>query len=120
MYSALDRENIRNIIIDSLVNENVDGIIQIGSGVQGYNDKYSDLDMMIAYNGDLIDMKNKLKNIYTKLGAFYIKDLQLRDNIYLITPFFENGLEINSSLLPIDLLSVKSPLWKIEYDNLKV
>ncbi|WP_314347383.1 hypothetical protein [Mammaliicoccus vitulinus] len=117
MYSALDRENIRNIIIDSLVNENVDGIIQIGSGVQGYNDKYSDLDMMIAYNGDLIDMKNKLKNIYTELGAFYIKDLQLRDNIYLITPFFENGLEINSSLLPIDLLSVKSPLWKIEYDK---
>lgn len=117
MYSALDRENIRKTVIDSLVNENVDGIIQIGSGVQGYNDKYSDLDMMIAYNGDLIDMKNKLKNIYTELGAFYIKDLQLRDNIYLITPFFENGLEINSSLLPIGLLSVKSPLWKIEYDK---
>lgn len=72
MYSALDRENIRNIIIDSLVNENVDGIIQIGSGVQGYNDKYSDLVMMIAFNADLIDMKNKLKNIYTELGSFYI------------------------------------------------
>ncbi|RIN21797.1 hypothetical protein, partial [Mammaliicoccus vitulinus] len=117
MYSTYEREVTRKMVVEKLINLGVEGIIQIGSGVEGYNDQYSDLDMMIAFNGDLLDMKDKLKNIYSDLGAFYIKDLQLRNNIYLITPFFKNGLEINSSLLPVELLSVKSPLWKIEYDK---
>ncbi|MEB6255675.1 hypothetical protein MXL24_07525 [Mammaliicoccus sciuri] len=117
MYSETERDLIREQVASNLINIGVNGIIQIGSGVKGYNDQYSDLDMMIVYNGDLIHMIEKIKKLYYELGAFYIKELQLRENIYLITPFFENGLEINSSLLPINLVSIKSPLWKIVHDD---
>ena len=63
MYSETERDLIREQVTSNLINIGVNGIIQIGSGVKGYNDQYSDLDMMIVYNGDLIHMIEKIKTI---------------------------------------------------------
>ena len=51
------------------------------------------------------------------MGAFYVKEYKFSEEILLIIPFFQNGLEMNISVLPMRHLTVKSPLWKIRFDR---
>jgi len=93
------------------------GIVQIGSGTIGYTDEYSDIDLMVATNENILEVKNVIISILNKIGALFIKEGKFSDKIFLLIPFFKNGLEMNISILPLELLNVKSPLWKIIFDQ---
>ncbi|WP_171050841.1 aminoglycoside 6-adenylyltransferase [Bacillus sp. BHET2] len=99
--------------------ELIEGIVQLGSGVIGYKDEFSDIDLMISTSNEENVEKTKefVHECFSSFHSVYIKDLQLRENIYLVIAFMENGLEFNASILPTEQLSVKSPLWKVVVDK---
>ena len=90
---------------------------KIGSGVSGYTDEFSDIDLMVATNESAEGVTNLLKSKLHELGAFYIKEGKFSTEIFMLIPFFENGLEMNISIMPVSLMPIRSPLWKVVYDK---
>ncbi|WP_175989466.1 hypothetical protein [Bacillus sp. Marseille-Q1617] len=120
MYTAKERDQYFTSIISQLESSHlIEGIVHIGSGVAGYKDEQSDIDLMVsaAALADVEKAKSFLHQYFREIGSVYIKELKLREHIYLIIAFLENGLEFNVSILSRDLLSVKSPLWKVVVDK---
>ncbi|MGN7386331.1 aminoglycoside 6-adenylyltransferase [Sporosarcina sp. SAFN-015] len=118
MYSAEERNDFFIKTVERLESSNlVEGIVQLGSGVIGYKDEYSDIDLMVATS---LDVESTKRLVYQTLGDFnpiYIKEKQFSKDIYLLIAFLGNSLEFNVSILPRELLNVKSPLWKVIVDN---
>ncbi|XXM72525.1 aminoglycoside 6-adenylyltransferase [Lysinibacillus sphaericus] len=120
MYTPKEREQFFTRTICNLaLSENIEGVIQLGSGVAGYKDELSDIDLMVAApsTDDLGEAKSFLHDYFRTIDVVYIKQLQLRKDVFLIIAFLKNGLEFNVSVLPSELLSVKSPLWKVVVDK---
>lgn len=97
----------------------VEGIIQLGSGVEGYKDEYSDIDLMIATSQieDAETTKNFVYQTFSNFNPLYIKEKQFSKDIFLIIAIMENNLEFNVSIVPREFLTVRSPLWKIIVDK---
>jgi predicted nucleotidyltransferase len=120
MYTPKEREQYFTSIINRLSSSDlIEGIVQLGSGVSGYKDEHSDIDLMVAapVQEDVDKTKTFAHRCFLELGSVYTKIIELRKNIYLIIAFMENGLEFNVSILPRELLSVKSPLYKVVVDK---
>ncbi|OIU71823.1 aminoglycoside 6-adenylyltransferase [Rossellomorea aquimaris] len=120
MYTPKEREQYFTRAIYNLeLSENIEGVVQLGSGVAGYKDQLSDIDLMASAPSaaDLGEAKSFLHGYFRTIDAVYIKQLQLRKDVFLIIAFLKNGLEFNVSVLPRELLSVKSPLWKVVVDK---
>lgn len=119
MYSSEVRDTIFTNTIEKLKSIRlIEGIIQLGSGVIGYKDDHSDIDLMVCTAGveDVEETKNQVYRSFSYNNAF-IKEKRLRENVFLLIVFMENSLEFNVSIVPTDLLSVKSPLWKVVFDK---
>lgn len=118
MYNESERESYFQEVTSQIkAISDVEGIVQLGSGTVGYTDAYSDIDLMIATSEHLNDVKEKIITVVRDMGAIYVKEYKFSEEIRLIIPFFQNGLEMNISVLPVRLLNVKSPLWKIQFDR---
>ncbi|RXK19169.1 nucleotidyltransferase domain-containing protein [Macrococcus sp. DPC7161] len=119
MYTSKERQDYFNKVINLFKDLSVVGIVQIGSGVTGYYDEYSDIDLMVAVPKPIDKYVNDIYEVLKQMGANFIHEGKFGDEIFLLIPFFENGLEMDISIMPVDLLSVKSPLWKVIYDPQK-
>lgn len=99
--------------------EQVEGIVQIGSGVVGFSDENSDIDLMVASTeiNNSKTAKDMIKDYFQELNPRYIKEKQFSKEIFLLIVLLENKLEFNVSIVPRELLSVKSPLWKVIVDK---
>jgi predicted nucleotidyltransferase len=120
MYSSEERNAYFVNTIEELKSSHlVEGIIQLGSGVVGYKDEHSDIDLMIATSRveDAEKTKNLVHQILGSFNPIYIKEKQLSKDIFLVIAIMENKLEFNVSIVPRELLSVKSPLWKVVVDK---
>lgn len=120
MYSYEERNEYFIKTIEKLKSSNlVEGIIQLGSGVEGYRDEYSDIDLMIAASRieDAETTKNFVHRTFSNLNPLYIKEKQFSKDIFLIIVIMENNLEFNVSIVPRALLTVRSPLWKVIVDK---
>jgi hypothetical protein len=120
MYTPKERDQYFTSIINRLSSSDlIEGIVQLGSGVIGYKDENSDIDLMVAVQAleHVVETKTFVHRGFLELGSVYTKIIELRENIYLIIAFMENGLEFNVSILPRELLSVKSPLFQVVVDK---
>ncbi|WP_252504660.1 aminoglycoside 6-adenylyltransferase [Sporosarcina sp. Marseille-Q4943] len=120
MYSSDERNEFFMKIIERLESSDlIDGVVQLGSGVMGYMDEYSDIDLMVSTSKleDVESTKSFVHRTLSELNPVYIKEKQFSRDIYLLIAFMENSLEFNVSILPSDLLNVKSPLWKVIVDK---
>ena len=120
MYSYEERNEYFGKTIEKLKASNlVEGIIQLGSGVEGYKDEYSDIDLMIATSQteDAETTKNLVHQTFSNFNPLYIKEKQFSKDIFLIIAIMENSLEFNVSIVPRELLTVRSPLWKVIVDK---
>ncbi|MRG85297.1 aminoglycoside 6-adenylyltransferase [Salinibacillus xinjiangensis] len=97
----------------------VEGIVQIGSGVFGFSDEFSDIDFMVATSNvnDAEPAKNILRQFFSEINPAYIKEKQFSKDIFLLIVLLENNLEFNVSIVPREFLTVKSPLWKVIVDK---
>ncbi|RBP03589.1 aminoglycoside 6-adenylyltransferase [Rossellomorea aquimaris] len=120
MYTHNERESAFSSTIEKLKSSDlIEGIVQLGSGVIGYKDELSDIDLMLSTPTmeDVEKARGFIRQCFSSLHFIYIKEIQLRENIYLFIAFMENGLEFNVSILPTEKLNVKSPLWKVVVDK---
>lgn len=120
MYTAQQRDDIFQQTIHALAKSDlVEGIIQLGSGVNGYKDAYSDIDLMVAttHIDDAEAAKQFAYDTFEQLHPLYIKEKQFSRDIFLLIVVLENHLELNVSVVPRDFLTVRSPLWKVIIDK---
>lgn len=120
MYSTVEREDyFRKTICKIEAMELVEGIVQLGSGVTGYKDAYSDIDLMVCTSKEenAQATKDQIHQAFTEYTPMYIKEKKFSDTIFLLIVLLENGLEFNISIAPLNLLPVRSPLWKIVVDK---
>jgi predicted nucleotidyltransferase len=120
MYTQEERESAFSSTIEKLKSSDlIEGIVQLGSGVTGYKDEFSDIDLMLSTPivDDINEAREFIRQCFSSLKSIYIKEIQLRENIYLFIAFIENGLEFNVSILPTEQLNVRSPLWKVVVDK---
>lgn len=120
MYTAEERNTYFEKAIRKIgAYDLVEGIVQIGSGVVGFNDEHSDIDLMVATTKieDAENIRNYVRETLSSFDASYIKEKQFSKDIFLVIAILQNGLEFNVSIVPRDFLSVKSPLWKIVIDK---
>ncbi|MCM3744881.1 aminoglycoside 6-adenylyltransferase [Sporosarcina luteola] len=120
MYSSDERNEFFIKTVEKLESSNlVEGVIQLGSGTIGYKDEYSDIDVMVSTSKaeDVESTKSVVHQILREFNPIYIKEKQFSRDIYLLIAFMENSLEFNVSILPSELLNVKSPLWKVIVDK---
>ncbi|WP_172372346.1 aminoglycoside 6-adenylyltransferase [Sporosarcina jiandibaonis] len=120
MYSYEERNEYFVKTIENLKASNlIEGIIQLGSGVEGYKDEYSDIDLIIATSQieDAETTKNLVHQTFSNFNPLYIKEKQFSKDIFLIIAIMENSLEFNVSIVPRELLTVRSPLWKVIFDK---
>lgn len=120
MYTSKDRSTYFLNTIEKLESSNlVEGIVQLGSGVIGYKDELSDIDLMVATSRieDAEITRNLVKRTLSDFNPIYVKEKQLSKDIFLVIAILQNKLEFNVSIAPRELLSVKSPLWKVIVDK---
>jgi hypothetical protein len=120
MYSFEERNNYFDNVIKAFGSfDLVEGIVQLGSGVIGYKDELSDIDLMVATskveNAEIT--RDFIRDTLKSFNASYIKEKQFSKDIFLVIAIMENGLEFNVSIVPREFLSVKSPLWKVIVDK---
>ncbi|WP_409250798.1 aminoglycoside 6-adenylyltransferase [Bacillus sp. SCS-153A] len=120
MFSVEERtaylgETIRKLEASRLV----EGVIQIGSGVNGFNDEFSDIDLMVATSEveNAEAAKEAVQQIFDSFNPAYIKEKKFSKDIFLLIVLLENKLEFNVSIVPRQLLTVRSPLWKVLVDK---
>ncbi|MCA1055789.1 hypothetical protein LCM10_12400 [Rossellomorea aquimaris] len=120
MYTPKEREHYFKRVVDQLATSDlVEGIVQLGSGVAGYKDRHSDIDLMVAAPTieAVEDAREFVRSCFSELDPVYIKLLKLSEHVYLLIAFMQNGLEFNVSIVPCEALKVKSPLWKVIFDR---
>ncbi|VDG96569.1 Uncharacterised protein [Lysinibacillus sphaericus] len=120
MYSTVEREDyFRKTISKIEAVELVEGIVQLGSGVIGYKDAYSDIDLMVCTSKEenAQATKEQIHQALSEYTPMYIKEKKFSDTIFLLIVLLENGLEFNISIAPRNLLPVRSPLWKVVVDK---
>ncbi|RSD28748.1 aminoglycoside 6-adenylyltransferase [Mesobacillus subterraneus] len=121
MYTAEERNAFFETTVERLKASNyIEGIIQLGSGVIGYKDELSDIDLMVAATKPetVEETRDFVRDtLVSEFHPLYIKEKQLRENVYLLIVFMENSLEFNISIVPRESLKVKSPLWKVITDK---
>lgn len=61
MYTSVEREVFFINTINKLkMSELIEGIVQLGSGVIGYKDEYSDIDLMVSVSNEVESAKKLL------------------------------------------------------------
>ncbi|GEM_PF-860901 len=119
-YSESERQEYLVDVTEKITSfPDIEGIVQIGSGVNGFSDEYSDIDLMVGISNlaDPEQAKASIKNFFEEMHPIYIKEKQFGKDIFLLIVFLHNGLEFNVSVASLRLLSVKSPLWKVLTDK---
>lgn len=120
MYSAETRDAHLTQFIQELQNNvNVEGVVQLGSGVNGYQDIYSDIDLMVASSTHIssTDVKEELATYFSTLDHIIVKEKKFSSDMFLLIVILKNGLEFNVSIVPLEKLTVRSPLWRVILDK---
>ncbi|TCI21175.1 aminoglycoside 6-adenylyltransferase [Exiguobacterium sp. SL-9] len=120
MYSTVERDTHFQHVLNHLqTNTGVQGVVQLGSGVAGYQDRYSDIDLMVAARTDVDpqSIKRRLADYFLQLSPVFIKEKQFGPDIYLLIVLLENRLEFNVSIAPLEILPVRSTLWNVVVDR---
>lgn len=120
MYSTVERDTQFQHVLNHLQTDTgVQGVVQLGSGAAGYQDRYSDIDLMVAARtgADPQSIKQHLAGYFLQLSPVFIKEKQFGPDIYLLIVLLENQLEFNVSVAPFNILPVRSPLWNVVADR---
>ncbi|MCC5892934.1 aminoglycoside 6-adenylyltransferase [Exiguobacterium sp.] len=119
MYTTTERTtHFQQVLRQLQANIDVQGVVQIGSGAIGYQDEYSDIDLMVAARkgAEPEEIKQALSKYFTDLSPMLVKEKQFASDIFLLIVLLDNRLEFNISIAPLEKLPVRSPLWKVVYD----
>lgn len=120
MYNFSDREQFLNSIISFFQScPFFEGLIQIGSGVIGFSDIYSDIDLMAGcYDFECVkNADNALTDFFKSIGATHIEKRRWTNSVFGISAYFENGLSTDISFMPTEEIPIRSSLYKIIFSK---
>ena len=120
MYTEKDRKDfIQQILNKVKESPNILGTFLIGSCSIGFNDIYSVIDLMMAYNEDTSAeiVKNEILNFFEKEKVGYIMERKWTEKTWGISIYMKNGLSTDISFGPLNELKVKSPQITIAVDK---
>ena len=120
MYTALDREQLLNKIIEFMKNSSeFEGLLQIGSGALGFADIYSDIDLMAGcYDAECVkNADHQIQEFFANLDACHIEKRAWTPTALGVSVYFENGLSADISFMPTVEIPIKSPLNKIIFSK---
>lgn len=121
MYSESDRKNILDKIVMICKGiDDVDGVILVGSGAEGFTDKWSDIDLSVVTCNE-----DKTRHIWKEINklldsAFNIMKIscnEYEENNYLSALMLNNYLEIDIGVISIKNLVAKRKQWVVLYDK---
>ena len=120
MYTAEDRQALLGRIM-TFVKDNSEfvGLVQIGSGAEGFADIYSDIDLM-AGCADATSVKaagDKLFAFFDELGAVYVDHRQWSPTVLGLSAYFENGLSVDLSFMPAHEIPIMSKQWRLLWSS---
>ena len=120
MYNFSDREQFFDRMISFFQNcPFFEGLIQIGSGVIGFSDIYSDIDLMAGcYDFECVkNADNALTDFFESIGATHIEKRRWTNSAFGISAYFENGLSTDISFMPTEEIPIRSSLYKIIFSK---
>jgi predicted nucleotidyltransferase len=113
-------ENLLTLLKDRA---DVIGVVMSGSGVSGFIDSYSDVDLMVIFHDDVIFplAYGKLKDAVFKILAvdFHYEILRSSEDIVLMT-LLHNYLEIDMQVVKARYVVMRDRDYKILYDKNQV
>jgi predicted nucleotidyltransferase len=121
MFNEMDRKDILckvERICKSI--DDIDGMILVGSGAEGFTDKWSDIDLSIV-----ICEEEKTRQVWDKINEEIISNFdtikisynEYEENNYLSAILLDNYLEIDIGVITINKLVAKRKSWSILYDK---
>ena len=122
MYATQDREQLlKQIATFMQSNPAFEGLLQIGSGVEGFADIYSDIDLMAGcYDAEAVATANQqLQQFFSELGACHIEKRSWTATAMGVSVYFENGLSADISFMPTPELPIRSPQHKVLFSETK-
>lgn len=120
MYSANERTWLFQRFSEFLQeNAEFEGLLQIGSGTQGYTDIYSDIDLMAGcFDVKCVHVANgKLQTFLSQTGAIYVDGRSWSDTVLGFSAYFENGLSVDISFMPTEELRIRGSQWEIVFSK---
>ncbi len=120
MYNFSDREQFFDRIISFFQNcPFFEGLIQIGSGTEGFKDIYSDIDLMAGcFNIECVENADSaLTDFFTGLNAAHIEKRRWTKSVLGMSVYFENGLSADISFMPTAEIPIRSPLHKVIFSK---
>lgn len=111
MYTQEARQALLESIVEFVKCQPVfEGLLLIGSGVQGFTDVYSDIDLMAACTLPK-EAEILLCRFFEEKGAFYIDHRQWSDSVLGLSAYFEQGLSVDLSFMPGEQIPLRTRQW---------
>lgn len=121
MYTEIDRQEILEKIVSILSSTcGIEGALLVGSGANGFSDRWSDIDLsIVVYPGDNTRM------IWDKLNERILKEFDVLKvslneygaNNYISVILLTNFLELDMGVISLSNLTAKRDQWKILFDK---
>jgi predicted nucleotidyltransferase len=120
-FTGSERENVLDLIASEAAAESrFVGCVLVGSGAVGFADQYSDIDIVIvaASSVDVHEIseawKKRLLGLLPVLG--YARSIRA-ERVILHNFYLTNYLEINNSIVPLDVLTARGERYKVLWDR---
>ncbi len=120
MYTAMERTALfRQITARLEASASFEGLLQIGSGAAGYEDIYSDIDLMAGCFDEaaVLTAREQLTPFFYSLGAFHVEERSWSRTALGLSAYFENGLSVDLSFLPTPELPLRSGNYHVVFSK---
>jgi predicted nucleotidyltransferase len=120
-YTPAERQDVLEILLVILRDDpRTDGILLVGSGSEGFDDEYSDIDMHVVIHPAEHVRSAFLEFEATVRGALAVSrsvESVRGANVFLWAMLLENYLEIDVCFLALADLTARKGRWKVMYDQ---
>lgn len=120
MYTWDQRDVLCQEIVEFMKREpDFEGLLQIGSGVVGYRDIYSDIDLMSGCwdEESVMAANGKLNAFFEGKGAVYINRRRWSRVVLGMSVYFENGLSADISFMPTNAVQLRNKECKVLFSK---
>jgi len=121
LFSPEERQQVLDRILAALrTDSRIAGVVIVGSGAEGFEDGYSDLDLsvVVAVDDDVLpvyrEWKSRIQELFPVVSCF---QTAYGPYSYLYGFFLDNFLELDVGFLCLNNLRAKRGRWKVGFDR---
>ncbi|HEX6499802.1 MAG TPA: nucleotidyltransferase domain-containing protein [Micromonosporaceae bacterium] len=113
MFTVEHRDQVRERLLElAAADPDVVGAAVVGSYAAGHSDRWSDVDLAFAIEGDLsAALERWTRRLYQDLGALHHWDLRSGATVYRMY-LLAHGLEVDLAFAPVAEFAPRGPHWR--------